>query len=128
VVDAKGQTLGRLASNGGAGVARQTSSAVHAAGVNTGDHVIVINSADLVVTGNKGEGKSTTATRGIPAVAAVRSYNAAKERNATFPFRHAVEGMLQHNDTGGGDGQAAARLCRFRAWPYGAEPDSDRVR
>jgi len=99
VVDANGQTLGRLASNV-ARVLRGKHRPQYTPGVNTGDHVIVINTRDLVVTGNKGEGKEYDRYSGYPSGRRVRSYDAAKERDATFPFRHAVEGMLQHNTLG----------------------------
>jgi large subunit ribosomal protein L13 len=112
VVDAKGQTLGRLASNV-ARILRGKHRPQYTPGVNTGDHVIVINSKDLRITGNKGVGKEYDRYSGYPSGRQVRTYNAAKERDATFPFRHAVVGMLQHNTLGA----AMAKRLRVYAGP-----------
>jgi large subunit ribosomal protein L13 len=112
VVDAKEQTLGRLASNV-ARVLRGKHRPQYTPGVNTGDHVIVVNSAQLRITGNKGEGKEYDRYSGYPSGRRVRTYNAAKERDATFPLRHAVEGMLQHNTLGA----AMAKRLRVYAGP-----------
>ena len=99
IVDAKGKTLGRLATNV-ARVLRGKHRPQYTPGVNTGDHVVVINAKDLVVTGGKRGGKVYDTYSGYPSGRKPRSYEAAVERDATFPFRHAVEGMLQHNTLG----------------------------
>jgi large subunit ribosomal protein L13 len=112
LVDARGQTLGRLATNV-ARILRGKHRPEYTPGVNTGDHVIVINSRDLVVTGNKREGKEYDRYSGYPGGRRVRSYAAASERDATFPLRHAIEGMLQHNTLGA----AMAKHLRVYAGP-----------
>ena len=99
LVDARGQTLGRLAVNI-ARVLRGKHRPLYTPNVNTGDHVIVINTKDIVVTGNKREGKEYDRYSGYPSGRRVRRYEEAVERDPTFPLMNAVKGMLQHNTLG----------------------------
>lgn len=99
VVDAKGQTLGRLAVNI-ARVLRGKHRPQFTPHLNTGDHVIVINSRYIVVTGNKREGKEYDRYSGYPSGRHVRTFGVMIERDPTYPIMHAVRGMLQHNTLG----------------------------
>ena len=113
LVDAKGQTLGRLAVNI-ARVLRGKHRPQFTPHLVTGDHVVVINAALIVVTGGKLRTKQYDRYSGYPGGRRVRTYAQALERDPTFPLRHAVRGMLQHNTLG------ADMLCRLRIYP-GAE-------
>ncbi len=110
LVDARGQTLGRLAVNI-ARVLRGKHRPQFTPHLNTGDHVVVINARDIVVTGNKHEQKQYDRYSGYPGGRRVRTFDEAMERNPTFPITAAVKGMLQHNTLG------ADQLKRLRVYP-----------
>lgn len=65
IVDARGQTLGRLAVNV-ARVLRGKHRPQYTPHQNTGDHVIIINAADIVVTGGKRRLKEYDRYSGYP--------------------------------------------------------------
>ena len=109
VVDARGQTLGRLATNI-ARVLRGKHRPQYTPHVNTGEHVIVINARDIVVTGSKRTLKTYDRYSGYPSGRRVRTFEEAIARDATFPIMHAVRGMLQHNTLG------ADQLKRLRVY------------
>ena len=113
VVDARGQTLGRLAVNV-ARVLRGKHRPQYTPHLVTGDHVIVINAADIVVTGGKQRKKQYVRYSGYPGGLRARTYEQAKAHDPTFPLQHAVKGMLQHNTLG------AEMLRRMRIY---AGPD-----
>jgi large subunit ribosomal protein L13 len=99
LVDAQGQTLGRLAVNI-ARVLRGKHRPVYTPHRNCGDHVVVINARSIVVTGRKRTLKEYDRYSGYPSGRRVRTFEEAIERNPTFPVMHAVRGMLQHNTLG----------------------------
>jgi large subunit ribosomal protein L13 len=99
VVDARGQTLGRLAVNI-ARVLRGKHRPQFTPHVNTGDHVIVLNARDVVVTGGKRDGKTYDRYSGYPGGRRVRTFAETLDRDPTYPIMHAVRGMLQHNTLG----------------------------
>jgi large subunit ribosomal protein L13 len=99
LVDARGQTLGRLAVNI-ARVLRGKHRPQFTPHLNTGDHVIVVNARDIVVTGRKRTLKTYDRYSGFPGGRRVRTYDQQVERDATYPLTHAVRGMLQHNTLG----------------------------
>jgi len=99
LVDARGQTLGRLAVNV-ARVLRGKHRPQFTPHLNTGDHVVVINAQDLVVTGRKRSLKTYDRYSGYPGGRRVRTYEQTVERDPTYPIVHAVRGMLQHNTLG----------------------------
>lgn len=99
LVDARGQTLGRLAVNI-ARVLRGKHRPQFTPHINTGEHVIVINARDLVVTGRKRTLKTYDRYSGYPSGRRERTYEEAVERDPRFPLVHAVRGMLQHNTLG----------------------------
>ena len=113
LVDARGQTLGRLAVNI-ARVLRGKHRPLFTPHMNTGDHVVVINARDIVVTGNKRTGKQYDRYSGYPGGRHVRNFEDTLERDPTYPLVHAVKGMLQHNTLG------ADMLKRLRVYA-GAE-------
>ncbi len=99
LVDADGQTLGRLAANL-ARVLRGKHKSIYTPHLNTGDHVIVINARGLRVTGKKMEDKVYTSFTGYPGGLRSRTYADVARRHPAFPLRHAVAGMLQHGTLG----------------------------
>lgn len=112
LVDARGQTLGRLAVNI-ARVLRGKHRPQFTPHLNTGDHVIVINAKDIVVTGRKRQQLTYDRYSGYPGGRRARTFEQAIDRNPTFPITHAVRGMLQHNTLG------ADMLKRLRVYPAG---------
>ena len=113
LVDARGLTLGRLAVNI-ARVLRGKHRPQFTPHLNTGDHVIVVNARDLVVTGRKRALKTYDRYSGYPGGRRLRTYEQMVERDPTYPILHAVRGMLQHNTLG------ADMLKRLRVYA-GAE-------
>jgi large subunit ribosomal protein L13 len=112
LVDARGQTLGRLATNI-ARVLRGKHRPQFTPHLNTGDHVVVINAKDVVVTGRKRTLKRYDRYSGYPGGRRERSFEEVVDRNPTFPLTHAVKGMLQHNTLG------ADMLKRLRVYAGG---------
>jgi large subunit ribosomal protein L13 len=93
IVDAKGQNLGRLASRI-APLLRGKHKPVFAPNQDVGDYVIVINCADIVVTGNKLDEKKYYRYSGYPGG---MSEITLRDQLAKFPDRvitAAVKGML----------------------------------
>jgi large subunit ribosomal protein L13 len=99
LVDAEGETLGRLAVN----IARvlrgkhRPDYTPHALGA---DHVVVVNARGLKVTGKKRTEKIYDRYTGYPGGRRERTYAEVVDRDATAPLRLAVRGMLQHNTLG----------------------------
>jgi len=117
LVDARGQTLGRLAVNI-ARVLRGKHRPQFTPHLNTGDHVIVVNARDLVVTGRKRALKTYDRYSGYPGGRRLRTYEQTVERDPTYPITHAVRGMLQHNTLG------ADMLKRLRVYAGGEHKHS----
>jgi large subunit ribosomal protein L13 len=113
VVDATGQTLGRLAV-GVARLLRGKHKPTWTPHQNLGDHVIVVNAAKVAVTGAKPDDKVYTRYSGYPGGLKKRSLRKQRELDVTVPVTHAVRGMLQRNRLG------ADQLRRLRVYP-GAE-------
>ena len=99
LVDASGQTLGRLAANV-ARLLRGKHKPTYTPHLNSGDHVIVVNLKQVRVTGKKMTDKVYTSYTGYPGGLRKRAYGDMASRHPTYPFRHAVSGMLQHGTLG----------------------------
>lgn len=99
VVDATGLTLGRLASNV-AKILKGKHKPTYTPHLNTGDHVIVVNAARVVVSGSKLDDKVYTRYSGYPGGLRARTLRDQMERDPAFPIVNAVRGMLQHNTLG----------------------------
>jgi large subunit ribosomal protein L13 len=99
VVDATGVALGRLASSI-AKVLKGKHKPIYTPHLNTGDHVIVVNAARVLVTGGKLEGKTYTRYSGFPGGLRKRTLKEEQERDPTFPVYNAVRGMLQRSTLG----------------------------
>lgn len=99
VVDAEGQTLGRLASEV-ASILRGKHKPTFTPHVDTGDHVIIINAEKIHLTGNKLEGKVYYRHSLHPGGLKSRT---AKEMIETRPeqmLEGAIKGMLPKNTLG----------------------------
>jgi large subunit ribosomal protein L13 len=99
VVDATGLPLGRLASNV-ARVLKGKHKPTYTPHLNSGDHVIVVNAARVLVTGSKLDSKLYSRYSGYPSGLRQRTLRQQQELDPTFPVRNAVRGMLQRNTLG----------------------------
>jgi len=99
VIDGQGQVLGRLAADVAA-VLRGKHKPVFTPHVDTGDHVVVINAAGLVLTGNKARNTIRYRHSGHPGGLKEEPYGAFLKRDPARAFRAAVRGMLPHNVLG----------------------------
>ncbi|MGB3050973.1 MAG: 50S ribosomal protein L13 [Polyangiales bacterium] len=99
VVDAAGQPLGRLASKV-AHVLRGKHRPEYTPHVDTGDFVIVINAAQVRLTGNKLTNKYYQRHSGYPGGLTSESYGDMLQRKPAFIVERAVKGMLPKNSLG----------------------------
>lgn len=96
VVDADGQTLGRLATRI-ADVLRGRHKPIYTPHVDVGDFVVVINAEKVKVTGRKGQQKKYRAYSGYPGGLREETFDEVIEKNASRVIEHAVKGMLPKN-------------------------------
>ena len=96
VVDADGQTLGRLATRI-ADALRGKRKPEYTPHVDTGDFVVVVNAEKVAVTGKKLEQKLYYRHSGYPGGLRVRTLSEQLERRPTEVLRKAVKGMLPRN-------------------------------
>ena len=99
VVDAAGQTLGRLASEV-ATVLRGKNKPNYTPHVDTGDYVIIINADKVVMTGKKLENTKYYRHSGWLGGLKVKTAKQFLEQNPTGFVEAAVKGMLPHNTLG----------------------------
>jgi large subunit ribosomal protein L13 len=96
VVDATGQTLGRLATQI-ADALRGKRKPVYTPHVDTGDFVVVINAEKISVTGKKRSDKKYYRHSGYPGGLKTRTHGEMLERRPEEVLRLAVKGMLPRN-------------------------------
>jgi large subunit ribosomal protein L13 len=96
VVDAEGQTLGRLATQI-ADVLRGKNKPQYTAHVDTGDFVVVVNAEKIGVTGKKLEQKMYYRHSGYPGGLKERTLREQLDRQPAEVLRKAVKGMLPRN-------------------------------
>ena len=96
VVDADGQTLGRLATRI-ADTLRGKGKAQYTPHVDTGDFVVVVNAEKIAVTGKKLDQKMYYRHSGYPGGLKERTLREQLERRPTEVLRKAVKGMLPRN-------------------------------
>ena len=99
VVDAEGQTLGRLATTV-ANILRGKNKPQYTPNVDTGDFVIVINSSKITVSGNKETDKKYYRHSGYPGGLKVETFQSLMAKNPVAAVEKAVKGMLPHNTLG----------------------------
>lgn len=113
LIDADGQVLGRLASQVAA-ILRGKNKPEFTPNVDTGDHVVIINTDKVVLTGKKLEQKLYRRHSGKPAISRKSSTASSWRREAISPSCQAIKGMLPKNSLG------AAMLKKVRVYK-GAE-------
>ncbi len=99
VVDASGQTLGRLASEI-AQVVRGKHKPVYSPSIDAGDYVIVVNAERVHVTGHKLDQKIYYRHSGYPGGLKEVPLRRMLEEHPTRVITHAVKGMLPKNRLG----------------------------
>ena len=99
LVDAEGQTLGRMAS-GIATRLRGKHKAEFTPHVDTGDYVVVINAEKVRVTGNKATDKLYYSHSGYPGGLKSISFEKLQERSPEKVIKLAVKGMLPRTPLG----------------------------
>ncbi|MGH8738288.1 MAG: 50S ribosomal protein L13 [Burkholderiales bacterium] len=117
VVDAQGKVLGRLAARIAARL-RGKHKPEYTPHVDTGDYIVVVNAAQIRVTGKKAEDKKYYRHTGYPG--GIRETNFAK-LHAKYPGRvlqKAVKGMLPKGPLG------YAMLKKLKVYAEGAHPHS----
>jgi large subunit ribosomal protein L13 len=96
VVDAEGQTLGRLATRI-ADTLRGKRKPEYTPHVDTGDFVVVVNAEKIAVTGDKRESKRYYRHSGYPGRIRSRTLGEMLDRTPEEVIRRAVKGMLPRN-------------------------------
>ena len=96
VVDAEGQTLGRLATQI-ADALRGKRKPTYTPHVDTGDFVVVVNAEKISVTGNKRAEKRYYRHSGYPGGLKSRTLEEMLAKRPEEVIRHAVKGMLPRN-------------------------------
>jgi large subunit ribosomal protein L13 len=96
VVDAEGQTLGRLATRIADGL-RGKNKPQYTPHVDTGDFIVVVNAEKIAVTGNKLDEKIYYRHSGYPGGLKQRTLREQLDRRPTEVLRLAVKGMLPKN-------------------------------
>src|SRR6516164_4061573 len=96
VVDAQGQTLGRLASRV-AGILAGKENTRYTPFLDVGDHVIVINAEKIRVTGVKAQQKVYRHYTGFPGGLREEDFRKRFERNPELVVQDAILGMLPKN-------------------------------
>ncbi len=99
LIDAEGQTLGRLASQV-AVLLRGKHKTEFTPHVDCGDNVVVINAEKVVLTGKKMTDKQYIRYSGYPGGQRSRTPEEVLKRKPEFVLEHAVKGMLPKNRLG----------------------------
>jgi large subunit ribosomal protein L13 len=109
LVDAEGQTLGRLATRI-ADTLRGKQKPQYTPHVDTGDFVVVVNAEKVAVTGNKLDQKRYYRHSGYPGGIRSRTLREQLDRRPTEVLRKAVKGMLPRNKL------ASAQLTKLKIY------------
>jgi large subunit ribosomal protein L13 len=99
LVDADGQTLGRLASRI-TGVLRGKHKPIYSPHMETGDYVVVVNAEKVKITGNKRQQKVYYRHSGYPGGLKTESLGKLMTTKPTFALEHAIKGMLPRGKMG----------------------------
>ncbi len=120
VIDATGQSLGRLASEI-ARLLKGKHKPIYAPHLDTGDFVIVINAAKVRVSGRKYDQKMYYRHSQYPGGLKTKSYAKLSQTRPTEVIEHAVKGMLPHNPLG------RAMIKKLRVYADENHPHSAQV-
>ena len=99
LIDADGQTLGRLAVVA-ANLLRGKNKPQYTPNVDTGDFVIIINAEKIKVTGAKETDKMYYHHTGYPGGLRSASFKELMEKDSRMPIEKAIKGMLPKNTLG----------------------------
>jgi large subunit ribosomal protein L13 len=99
LVDAEGQTLGRLASRIST-VLRGKHKPIYTPHMETGDFVVVVNAEKVKITGNKREQKVYYRHSGYPGGLKTEVLGKLMRTKPTFALEHAIKGMLPRGKMG----------------------------
>jgi large subunit ribosomal protein L13 len=99
VVDAEGLVLGRLATEV-ASILRGKRKPIFAPHLDTGDHVIIVNAAKIVLTSDKAERKTVYRHSGYPGGLKSESFAQLLARKPEEAVRRSIKGMLPKNRLG----------------------------
>ncbi|HOB29130.1 MAG: 50S ribosomal protein L13 [Dethiobacteria bacterium] len=99
IIDAAGRPLGRVATEA-ARLLKGKHKAIYTPHIDTGDHVIVLNAARVVLTGKKPEQKIHYRYSGYPGGLKMTDYATLMAKNPERAVYLAVKGMLPHNRLG----------------------------
>ena len=99
ILDAEGQTLGRLASEA-ASILRGKKKPIYTPHVDCGDYVIIINAEKIEVTGKKRKEKIYKRHTGYPGGLKEITFEKLLARKPEEILRHAVKGMLPKGPLG----------------------------
>ena len=127
VVDASGQTLGRLASQV-ARILMGKENPQYTTFLDTGDHVIVINAEKVKTTGMKSEQKVYQHYTGYPGGIAYRGVPQAVRAQAGSDYRGCGPAHAAQVETGAADDQQAECVSWREASARGAEAASEGAR
>ncbi len=117
LVDADGQTLGRLATRI-ADTLRGKNKPQYTPHVDTGDFVVVVNAEKIAVTGKKLDDKIYYRHSGYPGGLKERTLREQLERRPTEVLRKAVKGMLPKNKL------AARQITKLKIYAGPEHPHS----
>ncbi|MBI2954199.1 MAG: 50S ribosomal protein L13 [Chloroflexi bacterium] len=121
VIDASGETLGRLASRI-AQTLKGKHKPIYSPHLDVGDFVIVINAEKVRVTGKKLEDKMYYRHSGYPGGLKTQSLRQVLGKHPTRVIEHAVKGMLPHNALG------KAMLCKLKVYAGATHPHEAQIR
>jgi large subunit ribosomal protein L13 len=99
LIDGQGMVFGRLAADVAAAL-RGKHKPIYTPHVDTGDHVIVVNAAGLVLTGQKAAKTMRYRHSGYPGGLRTEPYGALLKRDPAQALKEAVRGMLPHGTLG----------------------------
>ena len=99
LIDAQGLTVGRLAADVAA-VLRGKHKPTFTPHVDTGDHVVIVNAAGMVLTGSKALKTTRYRHSGYPGGLKEEPFGELFQKDPERAFREAVRGMLPHGVLG----------------------------
>ncbi|MCX6826944.1 MAG: 50S ribosomal protein L13, partial [candidate division Zixibacteria bacterium] len=99
LLDLKGVAAGRAAIET-ADILRGKNKPIFTPHLDTGDYIVAINAAEMVISGNKGEKKLYYHYSGYPGGLKITPYQKLIKSNASKIFTLAVRGMLPKNKLG----------------------------
>ena len=121
VIDASGKTLGRLATEV-AVLLKGKHKPIYSPHLDVGDHVIVLNAAQVKVTGDKLNQKTYYRHSQYPGGLKSTSLKQMMETHPTRVVEYAVKGMLPHNRLG------AAMFRKLKVYPGPDHPHQAQVK